>query len=482
MMPGGHKAFAPTIHTATDRPVNALQSTVTYMRTKLHRPPVPDDYVPRPRLLALLDRYRKRSLTLVCAPAGYGKSMLLSHWLESSGCDPAWVSLDEEDNDLRSFLVYFMAAIRDIRPSALKESWACLQEPELSPLPALLGRLINELDRIGDPFVVVVDDYHLIRDKAVHALVAGLLKHPVPGMHLALGTRLDPPLPLTTLRARGRMTEIRANELRFSVSETAAFFRRSLKIPVDHALAEVLEEKTEGWVTALRLSALSLRGRGDPHLMVKRLRENRYVMDYLVSEVLANQPPGLRDFLLNTSILNRFCAPLCDILCTPDPRGGGCAVDGRQFIVAAESANLFVVPLDSRREWYRYHHLFRQLLRRQLKRRFDAEHITALHHRAARWLSRNGEAEEARHHLMAANNLGKPEDVAALEKSLTAREVEILEHMRAGLKNKEIAERLYISAETVKRHIANIYKKFGTHGRQRTLNEAYRMGILIHRP
>ena len=460
--------------------MSALKPTAACTSTKLHRPPVPDDYVHRPRLLALLDRYPKRALTLVCAPAGYGKSTLLSHWLSSCGCPAAWVSVDEDDNDPRSFLACFLAAVRGIVPTALQESWEMVRAPALPPLQILSQRLVNELDRIQSPFIVVIDDYHLVHERAVHELLAGLLKHPVPTMHLALGTRRDPPLPLTTLRARGRMNEIRARELRFSVSETAVFFRQALKAPVDHTLAEVLEEKTEGWITALRLSALSLSRHNDPHQMIRRLRENRYVMDYLVSEVLASQPPEMRDFLLNTAILERFCAPLCDVLCAY-ARRDSCAMDGRAFIDAVERANLFVVSLDSRHEWYRYHPLFRQLLLRQLKRRFDNGYILALHRRAARWLEHNGESGESRHHFRSAGGLGVRGDAAALAKPLTARELDILEHMRQGLKNKEIAERLFISPETVKRHIANIYKKFGTNGRQQTLNEAFRMGILMHR-
>ncbi len=477
---GGLWRHRPYAHPVTDRPVTASQPTMAYTRTKLHRPPVPDDYVSRPRLTAILNRYPKRVLTLVCAPPGYGKSTLLSHWLSSCRCPTAWVSLDEDDNEPRSFLTCFLAALRDIVPTALDGSWEMAHAPELPPMPTLLRCLVNELDHIEIPLIVVIDDYHVIHDKAVHGLLAGLLKHPVPGVHLALGTRRDPPLPLTSLRARGRMGEIRARELRFSVSETAAFFRQTLKVPVDRALAEVLEEKTEGWVTALRLSALSLRGQTDPGQMIRRLRENRYVMDYLVSEVLANQPPELREFLLNTAILERFCAPLCDVLCMPS-RDASCAMDGRMFIDAVERANLFVVSLDSRREWYRYHHLFRQLLLRQLKRRSEKGFVLDLHRRAARWLERNGEAVEAHRHLLAASGPGGHGDTVSLAKPLTARELEILEQMQAGFRNKEIAERLFISPETVKRHVANIYKKFGTNSRQQTLNEAHRLGILAHR-
>lgn len=463
--------------------MSAPEASVTYTHTKLHRPPVPPDYVQRPRLLARLERYPQRALTLVCAPAGYGKSTVLSHWLKSCSCATAWVSLDEEDDELKSFLVYFLAAVRRIHPAALGESWSLLKAPELPPLPVLKRCLINELDAIGEPFIVVIDDYHLIHARDVHALMAGLLQHPVPGMHLALAARRDPPLPLTTMRARGRMTEIRAGDLCFSASETSAFLGQALKMPVEPRLAELLEEKTEGWVTGLRLLALSLRHRGTPDLLAQRLRENRYILDYLVSEVLAVQPPALQDFLLRTSILKRFCAALCDTLAGPGPQGAPGGMNGSEFIAAIEEANLFVIPLDSRRRWYRYHRLFRQLLKRQLQRRFEAGDIAELHDRAARWLDRNGAPGEARRHVLAAGGLTAArrksgQAAGRLKSPLTVREREILGYMQAGLKNKEIAARLFISPETVKRHIANIYKKFNTHGRQPTLIKALHLGIL----
>jgi LuxR family maltose regulon positive regulatory protein len=374
-------------------------TTIPLIRTKLHRPPVASDHIHRPRLLERLDQRRQRPLTLVSAPAGYGKSTLVSWWLEAGDIPSGWLSLDESDNDLRLFLSYFLAAVQTIFPDVGHETQAMLSGADLPPLSVLASSLVNELDRIEDDFILVLDDYHVIQEQAVHDLTIELLKHPPQPLHLVLASRRDPPLPLASLRARAQMTEIRVQDLRFTVAETAAFLQQMMGAPVEDAEVAVLEEKTEGWVTGLRLAALSLRHRSDLDRILANLPEdNRYVMDYLLTEVLSNQAENSRDYLLATAILNRFCAPLCDAVCVAGTQSWECKMGGQEFLEWLGQSDLFVIPLDDEHRWFRYHHLFQQLLQRRLERRFSPDDIDVLHKRASSWFAENGLIEEALYH------------------------------------------------------------------------------------
>lgn len=237
-----------------------------------------------------LDQRLHRPLTLISAPAGYGKSTLVSCWLDASDVPSAWVSLDDGDDDLRQFLSYFVAAVQIIFPDAGRKTQAMLNTHDLPPVPTLVSCMINELDQVGEAFILVLDDYHFIRENAVHGLLSALLKYPPAPMHLVLATRRDPPLPIATLRARSLMTEIRVQELRFSAAESATFLRQVTGRPLDDHIVAILEEKTEGWVTGLRLAALTLRNPSDRSRILKNLPEdNRYIMDYILSEVLSQQ-------------------------------------------------------------------------------------------------------------------------------------------------------------------------------------------------
>jgi LuxR family maltose regulon positive regulatory protein len=406
-----------------------LIPTIPLIRTKLHRPPVTADHMHRPQLLERLERNLQRPLSLISAPAGYGKSTLVSCWLDASDIPGAWVSLDENDNDLRMFLAYLTASVQTIFPAAVRETRAMLNGAALPPVTVLARSLINELDQIDKTFILVLDDYHFIGEKAVHGLIYELLNNPPAMMHLVLATRRDPPLPLSTLRAKSRMAEIRVQELRFSSAETAEFLQRVLKTPVDETTAAVMEERTEGWVTGLRLAALSLRDRLDMDRILTDLPEdNRYVMDYIVREIISQQSPDMQEFLLTTSILERFCAPLCDAICPPGAEPGTCVITGQEFLKSLEQSNLFVVPLDDQDRWFRYHHLFQQLLKRQLKRRFSSEYIEAIHKRASTWCTENGLIEEALHH--------------ALEGGDSAGAVQIVAQHRHELMNQEQWHRL----------------------------------------
>ena len=376
-------------------------SIESIIQTKLHRPPNDRTHLHRLHLLDRLSQHRHRPLALVSAPAGYGKSTLVSCWLEACDVPNAWVSLDETDNDLRLFLSYFVSAIKRLFPVTCGETLSMLKAANLPPVSVLSRSLINELDQIGKEFILALDDYHLIRDKSVHGLVAKLLDHPSAHMHLVLIGRRDPPLPLTSLRARGKMVEIRTQDLRFSLEETVVLLQQMIGVPIEKSAAVLLEEKTEGWVTGLRLAALSLRHHKDLDRFLTGLpAENRYVMDYVVSEILSHQPSDIQECMLKTSVLSRFCAPLCDAVCFSDTDSGVCEMNGSGLLEVLDKANLFVIPLDDEGKWFRYHHLFQTLLKRQLKQRFKAEDNVKLYKLASAWFSENGYIEEALSHAL----------------------------------------------------------------------------------
>jgi LuxR family maltose regulon positive regulatory protein len=332
----------------------------TLIRTKLNRPRVASDLVERPRLVGKLNRGLERKLALVAAPAGYGKSTLVAEWLETCEQANAWLSLDENDSDLVVYLNYFIAAVQSVFPEAGRETTALLHTPELPPLPVLTSTLINDLDHIEQPFILVLDDYHLIHDLAVHNLMDELLRHPPRTLHLVLISRLNPPLKLSRLRARGQMVEIRVQDMRFTEAETSAFVRKTMGASVDQATAALLQEKTEGWVTGLRLSILSLHGAEDLDQLSLKLPGERLATEYLFQEVFENQPQAIQKRLLRTSILDRFCAPLCEAMC--DAESGSQQLGGRDFLNWLVQADLFAISLDDQHQWYRYHQ-YRRLAR-----------------------------------------------------------------------------------------------------------------------
>lgn len=380
-------------------------TTIPLLSTKLQRPPIFGDHVHRIQLLERLNQRRQRPLTLVTAPAGYGKSTLVSCWLETCDLPVAWLSLDETDNDLHLFLSYLLAAVRTASPGAGKKIQSLLNGPELPPLSILGGILTNALHQIKQAFILTLDDYHVIKNRVIHDLLIEIFKHPPHSMHLVLASRIDPPLPLASMRAKGEMTEIRVQDLRFSLEETAEFLQKMMDRKLDDRVVALMSEKTEGWVTGLRLAALSLRHREDLSGALTDLpNDNRYVMDYMVAEVLSHQRPRIQDYLLSTSILNRFCASLCEAVCLSDSASGICELNGRNFIEWAEQANLFVIRLDDEAIWFRYHHLFQDLLKNLLKRRFSLDDIDKLHRRAGTWFADKGLVEEALHHFLASRD------------------------------------------------------------------------------
>lgn len=372
------------------------------LRTKLHRPPVAMDHLHRKHLLDRLNSRIDRPLTLVSAPAGYGKSTLVSCWLEDVNIPWGWVTLDSSDNDLHQFLSYLLDAVDSIFPAIGKETRAFLDGVGLPALEVLSHTLINELDHIQEKFVLVLDDYHTIKDKRVHDMVADIIRHPPRHLHLVLASRIDPPLPIATLRAEARMTEIRIQDLRFTLEDTTEFLQQFTGAPIEISEAESLMEITEGWVTGLRLAVLSMRHEDDlPRILGSVPRDNRYIMDYIVAEVLSQLPQGVEDYLLKISVLKRFCAPLCEVLDSINGSADARKMSGREFIRFLKETNLFVIPLDNDHRWFRFHHLFQDLLNRRLKRRFSLDDIDLLHKSAGTWFSGKGLIEEALHHFLA---------------------------------------------------------------------------------
>jgi len=367
------------------------------LQTKLYQPPVTEDFVPRTGLFRYLDRVQLRPLTLLSAPAGYGKTTLLSAWLQNVDLPNAWFSLDENDNELVIFLTYFVAAIQKLFPNIGKQTLSIARSPTLPPVPVVVNHLASELDHVERDFILVLEDYHMITEPAIHALITELLHHPHQHMHLVLSTRYDPPLPLTNFRARNQLVEIRAQDLRFTSGEVADFVRQVLGYPPDEETVSILEKKTEGWPAGLRLASLALRHWGDAdHKPVILQVETRYVMEYLLSEVLSRQPLAIQEFLIHTSLLDRLCAPLCEAVIGPDHLG----LSGQAALQWLDDKSLFIESLDSEGRWCRYHQLFRQLLQRRLVDQHSPDEIAAFHNRASVWYAQNGLVEEAIDHAL----------------------------------------------------------------------------------
>jgi LuxR family transcriptional regulator, maltose regulon positive regulatory protein len=367
------------------------------LATKLHVPRVRADQLPRPKLVRRLQQAPDHRLLLVSAPPGFGKSTLLADWARGAGEPIAWVSLDADDNDPARFWRYLVAAVGRVEAGFEERVAPTLHVPEPA-LDVVVGSILNELAARPRRFALVLDDYHAIESPAIHESLTLLVERLPPGPRLVIATRGDPPLPLASLRARGRLTELRAADLRFTADEAVALLRDAWAVDLPQPGVAALVERTEGWVTGLQLAALSLRGSADPVGLVSGFTGgHRYVLDYLTGEVLERQPDRVRGFLLETSILERLSGPLCDAV---TGRSGGQAV-----LEELERANLFLVPLDDERRWYRYHRLFADLLRVRLEER-DRERALELHRRAAAWCDEHGLVDEAVRHALAAGDAG----------------------------------------------------------------------------
>jgi len=365
------------------------------LATKLHPPRPQPGFVPRPRLLARVDDALARRLVLVCAPAGFGKTALLADWIRRDRRQVAWLSLDAGDSDPARFWRHAAAALDQARPG-VAERLMPLLEPPPSSFEGLVSALINELvaQPADDELLLVLDDYHLIDSAPVHASLMFLLEHLPPGFHLVLASRADPPLALARLRARGQLAEVRVADLRFTAEEAAALLLETVGSDVPESAVAALSARTEGWAAGLHLAAISLRGQADVTGFVTTFSgSHRYVLDYLAEEVLERQSEQVRAFLLETSVLERLSGELCDAVTG--------RTDGQATLEAVEAAGLFLVPVDEVRGWWRYHHLFADLLRAR-QRQEQPERVATLHRNAAGWHEQHGLADEAVRHAVAA--------------------------------------------------------------------------------
>jgi LuxR family transcriptional regulator, maltose regulon positive regulatory protein len=395
------------------------------LQTKLHRPHVPHDLVERARLMERLDDGIEYPLTLVCAPAGYGKTTLICTWLgrlaagrgkQALSLPSAWLSLDESDSDLNLFLRYFIAALRTIFADACAETLMLLKASQQPPQAVLYAMFFNDIEALPGEVILVLDDYQFISGKAVHNLLIELTRHWPKPLHLVLISRIDPPLPLTRLRAKSRIREIRTLDLRFTLQETAAYLSQSQLPLLSESTFHLLEERFEGWPAGLHLAALSLRSAGGQESVRLALSsENANITGYLVDEVLAHQFPAIQSFLLKTSILDRFCASLCEAVIEEV----NAAENVRTYLDWIVYSDLFIIPLDNRREWYRYHHLFQDLLQQRLSAALPPDQVADLHRLASAWFEKQGLVEEALHHALAAGDL----DLAACQMTAGLRDV-----------------------------------------------------------
>lgn len=366
------------------------------LRTKLYIPHQRRRLVVRERLTGKLSEGLRRKLTLIAAPAGSGKTTLAGEFTKQAGRPIAWVSLDASDNDPSRFVAYVLAAIDSALPGLADAAQLMLKSPQLPALESVLTVLINQLAGSQSELALVLDDYHVIRNDSVHNAVAFLVEHQPANFHLLIASRSVPPgLPLPKLRARDEVTELKSADLRFTAQEATAFFNDVMALGLPAEMIAALETRTEGWIAGLQLAALSIEKRSDGGEFVRDFTgRHAYVLDYLVDEVIAQQPPETRSFLLRSAILSRMTGLLCDSV-------SGKA-DSQAMLRKLEDANLFVIPLDAERKWYRYHHLFREFLLSRLQEELRDEGIRELHWRAALWNHQNGFPTEAIEHAVEA--------------------------------------------------------------------------------
>jgi len=374
------------------------------LATKCAIPALHTNLVSRPRLIERLEAARRYRLILVSAPAGFGKTTLLSHWAGHSQLPVAWIALDEGDNDPPRLMTYLASAMHDLAENIGKDFSPPFHELAPATSESFLASLVNEVAGAFDPaghFCIILDDYHLIDSPGIHQAITYLIEHLPPPAHLVIATRSDPPLPLARLRGRGRLNELRQDDLRFTLEESSAFLEETMGLSLAPEEIAALEARTEGWIAGLQLAAVSMQNRQDRAGFIAAFTgSNRFVLDYLLEEVFARQPADIQAFLLDTSILNQLCGPLCDTLrAETAAQSAPPGPSSQRMLEQLERANLFVIPLDDQRHWYRYHHLFASFLRSRLEQEQPAR-LPGLHHRAAGWYQRNGLLEEAVEHAL----------------------------------------------------------------------------------
>lgn len=378
------------------------------LQTKLYIPPTRPNIVPRTRLLDKLNNGLHGKLTLVSAPAGFGKTTLVTDWLSHLDRPVGWFSLDEDDSDAQQFFSYVVVAMRPFSDN-LHTLTKLLQSPQPQPAKAMAMAVVNDLTALSSPCLLVLDDYHVIDSTEIDLALAFLLDHMPPNFHLVITSRTDPGFPLSRLRARYQLTELRADDLRFSEGETAVFLQTIMGISLTSNQISALETRTEGWIAGLQMAALSMQNRDDVAEFIDNFTgSNRFIMDYLLEEVLNQQSVEMQEFLLQTAVLSQLCAELCGAVV-----GKGSPITAQQILAKLEQQNIFLIPLDDDRHWYRYHHLFADLLRQQL-RHTHPEQIPMLHSRASVWYDQNGFTEQAIEHALRAEDFERVASLAEL--------------------------------------------------------------------
>ncbi|MDJ0957426.1 MAG: LuxR C-terminal-related transcriptional regulator [Arenicellales bacterium] len=446
--------------------MSTKRQAVPIIRNKFYRPSVTIDYISRDALSARLEAGVDLPLTIVSAPAGYGKSTLVSHWLGIRGSPSVWLSLDESDSDPRVFLTYFIAALRTVSPEICEGTLDIVNAESLPPLPVIAAHLSNDLDELDERVVLALDDYHRIQDPDIHLIIDCLLEHPSQHLHLIILSRRDPILSLTSLRARHLLTEIRMDDLRFSVEETLSFLRQATTQSIPLSALNRLHDSTEGWPVGIRLAALALQHQHDVEAFLTHFgADSRPLREYLLGEVLSGQSPVVRACLLSTSILSRFNASLCEEVLGSDVGDKDNPVRGEDFIKILEDSGLFCITLDEQHEWFRYHHLFGDLLKQQLEQSQSKEQISKLHLRASNWFAENGYFEEAIQHAL----IGGDENAAA----------RIVGEVRHDLMNRDHWHRLerwlkLFSEDTVEKHPQLLVLRCWLEGLYR-----YRLDLLV---
>ena len=437
------------------------------LATKFHMPRPRPRLVHRTRLINRLQQGLQRTLILVSAPVGFGKTTLLADWLSSKPCSVAWLSLDPQDNEPTRFISYLLAALQPYAPhlDTLKQ-----RSQNTTSMEALLTLLINDLlaahSDTHEHIVLVLDNYQAITDPSIHQALSFFIEHMPAQLHLVLATREDPPLPLAHLRGRDNLLELRATDLRFTSEEATTFLTDVAELSLTQEESLLLHTRTEGWITGLQLAAFSLQGRADPGPFIAAFSgSHHYVVDYLLEEVLHRQSEAVQEFLLQTCILERLSAPLCDAV--REQRGS------QALLELLEHNNLFLLALDDEGQWYRYHRLFAEALRQRLQQTAPAL-IPLLHARARHWYEQQGLSSEGTPHtLETARSQNQPQ-----EQSLTIRERQVLQLLLDGVSNREIAQHLVLSTNTVKKHVSNICSKL--HVRSRTQAMAKARALHLH--
>lgn len=387
--------------------------SIPVLATKLHIPTSRATYIQRDRLLKRLDTGLDHKLTLVSAPAGFGKTTIITSWLSTYDVSVAWLSLDEDDSEFSRFLMYLVAALQRIDETLGQAILPLLTTPQIPSLDSILTDLVNDLTQMATDFVLVLDDYHVIDSPEIDRALNFLLDNSPPQMHLVMVTREDPNLPLARLRARAQLIELRAADLRFTVDEAMQFLNTSMELNLSRESIETLEQRTEGWIVGLQLAAISMRNQTDQTAFIEHFSGNhQYVLDYLVEEVLQQQPETILNFLLQTSILDHFSADLCDAVV-------GSTTSSQNILNDLARANLFLISLDHERKWFRYHHLFREILRQKLTQS-DLD-VTQAHTRASEWYETNGFALQAFQHATYINDVERAERLLEGEKPLLFR-------------------------------------------------------------